>query len=429
MKATSCLFSILCCSSMLSATSARAESVDFGAVNLASHTTATVTMNLATTVRVARIAVRTNGRENADFLSAGKGTCRLNKLYSGNGTCTVVVRFTPHFAGLRSGAVVLADKSGAVLATTYIHGIGVGVQSGVAHDAKEVIDGLRQPNGVAVDQSGNLYVITNSGDGSMHSSTVVREMPLPSGSYAPVHAISGTYPQRVVAVDGSGNIFVAGAGMYIYKETPKLHGTYAESSLGGSMGSQCGLALDGAGNVYTSDCNHNKLYKEILSTNGSYTQLEINTTMKGPAGLAVDGDGVIYVAALEDKKVYKETPSGDGYTESTLDVTFDAPQGLALDGAGNVYVSDFSTGEVYEETPTPNGYVQSTVASDVGANYVAVDGAGTLYVSDLGQGRVIRLSHVKTDPAAPPRTTVPELPSKPASNPASMPDATERNPQ
>jgi len=388
--AAGCLF--------LCASVARSASLDFGPVKLAARKTAAVTVTMAGAARLARIAVRTQGKDNADFLNAGKGSCKINKFYAGNRSCTVKVTFKPRYAGLRLGAVVLADKSGKILATTYVYGVGLAPQTVVYQEARTTIDGLRQPNGLAVDERGYLYIITNAGQG-MNSGCVQEELPLPSGNFVPVPLITGIYQQRVVATDGNGNIFVAGVGMYVYKETPHMRGAYAESTIGGGMGAQCGLAVDGAGNVSASDCNFNRVYKETLSTTGSYVQSVIRSGLNGPAGLAVDGDGNLYIAVLGDKMVYKETPSGDSYSEVSIGGTFEAPQGVALDGAGNVYVSDFASGEVYKETVAASGYIQSTVINGVGANYVAVDGAGNLYVSDLGQGRVIRISLANRNPS------------------------------
>jgi sugar lactone lactonase YvrE len=396
---------------LLCASCASAAPVDFGSVKLAERKTAVVTLTFTAAARLARISIRTLGIEHADFIAAGKATCIAGKFYAAHSSCTVRVAFHPLYLGLRRGAVVLADKSGAILATTYIHGNGIGPPAISFTEPQTTIDGLKQPNGIAVDDRGSLYIVTDSGaGGGMRESNLIQAIPLPSGSFSTLSLISAIYWERIVAVDGGGNIFLAGKGMDIVKETAHPHGVYSESSIGSAMGAQCGIAIDGAGNVFTSDCNFNKIYKENLTPSGAYLQSVISSGIHGPAGIAVDGQGSLYIASLGDRKIFKETPSASGYEESAIEGTFSAPQGIAIDADGNLYISDFAAATVYKEMPTPAGHVQTAIVTDTGANYVTVDGSGNLYVSDLTRGQVLRISL-----ANPPQPQTPPLP------PAQMP--------
>jgi sugar lactone lactonase YvrE len=368
---------------------ALASSFDFGSVVLGQNKSATVTLTFVKSENLGGIFFRTLGRENADFVSAGKGSCHTNEPYAAHATCTVKVSFQPQRVGMRKGAVVLTDSKGSPIATTYIHGLGAVANPTGRTDAKATVSGLNQPNGVAVDERGSIYVVTSAGS----ASNVLQEIPQSDGSFASVQVVKAAVPLRTLAIDDSHNLFVVGDGNAFYKETPTLSETYSESPIGTRLGTLCGIAVDGAGNLYISDCKFNVIYKETLSSSGSYDQSIVAAGLREPAGLAVDGDGVLYVAAMRDNKVYKETPSGDSYRESSINGPFTAPEGLALDAAGNLYVSDVTAHAVYKETPTLSGsYVQSTVFTDSGGNYIAIDVYGNLYVSDLSEGKVFRSS-------------------------------------
>jgi len=371
------------------AISALAASVDFGQISLGQSKPATIALTFIKSETLGSISIRTLGREKADFVSAGKGGCRLQEPYAAQSTCTVKVSFQPQRIGMRNGAVVLTDGKGSPIATTYLHGIGARANSAFYTDPKATIGDLNQPNGVAVDERGSIYVVTTLGI----AGKVIQEIPQPDGSFASAQLTAATFPQRALAIDDSHNLFVVGDSASFYKETPALNGTYVESTIGSRLGTQCGIAIDGAGNLYVSDCKFNVIYKETLNSNGSYDQSIVAAGLREPAGLAVDGDGVLYVAAMRDQKIYKETPNGDSYRETSINGPFTAPQGLALDAAGNVYVSDITDHAVYKETRTPSGaYIQSTVLTNVGANYIAIDFNGNLYVTDLDKGKVLRSS-------------------------------------
>ena len=67
--------------------------------------------------------------------------------------------FAPKFAGLRNGAVVLKDGGGDTIATAYIHGTGLGPQLSFLPGSQVTLhSGFGSPQGVAVDGSGNVYV-------------------------------------------------------------------------------------------------------------------------------------------------------------------------------------------------------------------------------------------------------------------------------
>ncbi len=69
----------------------------------------------------------TQGAAGLDFAVASGGPCTAGT-YSAGDTCTVNVTFTPKFAGLRNGAVLLRMAPETSIAMGYVHGIGSGPQ-------------------------------------------------------------------------------------------------------------------------------------------------------------------------------------------------------------------------------------------------------------------------------------------------------------
>ena len=132
----------------------------FGAVNIGSTSSVVavpLTFNAAATL--GSVYVLTQGATGLDFANAGAGTCAAGTNYNGGASCTVNVTLTPEFAGSRYGAVVLQDGSGNVLATSYLQGTGIGPQVNFLPGAESTVPGIDGAYGVAVDASGNLYIV------------------------------------------------------------------------------------------------------------------------------------------------------------------------------------------------------------------------------------------------------------------------------
>jgi streptogramin lyase len=164
---------------------------------------------------VGSIAVLTKGAPNLDFTEATGSTCTA-KTYSSAATCTVNVTFKPRFAGERYGAVVFfseASNTGTVLGSVLIYGTGAGPEAVFSPATLSTLGGgFSNPYGVAVDGSGNVYVANAS----------VNEMPPGCASSSCVTTLGGGFGfAQDVAVDGSGNVYVADwGGSAVYEMPP-----------------------------------------------------------------------------------------------------------------------------------------------------------------------------------------------------------------
>jgi len=343
--------------------------------------------------------VLTQGAANQDFTDAGTGTCTTNGTshsYAIGDTCTVDVVFSPKYAGLREGAVVLEDSGGNPMATAYVYGTGTGPQLAFEPGTQSAIISFTSTDNlysVAVDGSGNIYLTdTNYG-------VVWKETPS-GGSYAHTATFGGgvTNPMGL-AVDGSGSIYFADEGHNrVLKATPSPVGGYTLTTVASSgLSLPSGVAVDGSGNLYIADTNNNRVVKETLSGN-SYVQTTVVSGLNAPHGVALDGNGNIYIADTNNNRVLKETPSGNSYVETTVASGLNGPISVAVDVGGNVYITDTQNSRVLKEAPSGNSYVETTVASGLKSYGVAVDVSGNVYITDALNHRVLEVN-VATPPS------------------------------
>ena len=250
----------------------------------------------------------------------------------------------------------------------------------------------------------------------------------------------------IAKVDPSGNLsIVAGIGNVDYDlgctGTPPAAGPATEAGLC----EPTGVAVDASGNVYIADSGNQVIEKvdpsgdltilagtefgcDGLPTTGPATQ----ASLCWPAGVAVDAAGNIYIADTDAGVIAKVDPSGnltviagddnggfdgcDGSVPSPGPAADDSlcyPQGLAVDAAGNVYIADTENGVIekvdlsgnltilagvgnrdfedgcFGSPPTPGPATDATLCYPTG---VAADSAGNVYIADQGHNVIEEVS-------------------------------------
>ncbi len=193
-----------------------------------------------------------------------------------------------------------------------------------------------------------------------------------------------------VAVDGSGNLYIADFVMNrVLKETLS-NGTYTQTVIASGLNGPAGVAVDTSGNVYIADSANNRVLKETV-TPGGYTESTIGSGMAVPYGVSVNVSGNLYVADSNNARILLESPSGGSYIQTTLVSSVSQPFGAVVDAAGNLYIAERGMNQVLKETPVDGGYSQSVITSNVVAPYkVIVDGTGNVYVPDSYENRILK---------------------------------------
>ena len=165
----------------------------------------TFNFTFGASVTLGPTGVLTQGAAHLDFTDAGGSTCTANTSYSTGATCGVNVTFKPTVPGPRYGAAVLQDTSGNPLATGYMQGTGIGPRVNFLPGTQSTLGslGFFQPVGVAVDGSGNVYVADRG-------TRSVKETLAPN--YTTVNTLASGFSFSFpvgLAVDGSGNVYFA----------------------------------------------------------------------------------------------------------------------------------------------------------------------------------------------------------------------------
>jgi len=367
-------------------------------------------------------------------------------VYSGSSTDNLVVSGVTyamngdHFQCLVSNSLGSAVSSPADL--LQVNPVGVTTLAGLPGDAGYANGTFHaalfnSPGAVRTDASGNIYVADNEND-------VIRKI-TPGGT---VTTIAGTPGQSGssdgaatggalfndpsgVAVDASGNVYVADGGNYTVR---KISGGMVTTlaGLAGSPGSADGtgsaarfqdpqnIAINrSTGNLYVPDGTGDTI--RMVTPGGAVTTIAglagaagtsdgtgSGARFNNPTGIAVDNSGNLFVTDYGNNSIREVSPGGvvatiagstsgvSGGTDGAgTSARFNSPAGIAVDSAENLYVADSANDTIREISPS--GQV-STIAGSarigdstdgLGANArfntpddIAIDGAGTLYIAD-----------------------------------------------
>ncbi|MHB1757770.1 MAG: virginiamycin B lyase family protein [Leptospirillum sp.] len=225
------------------------------------------------------------------------------------------------------------------------------------------------PNGIAMDSSGNVWVI-NYGNSS------VSEIPAGSTTANPaIQLPSGGGPQQGVAVDSSGNVWVPNTALNTVYEINGV--SYALTEITG-FSHPAGIAVDGSGNIWVAN-NGGGTVSEI--NGGTHAVTNING-FNAPYGIAVDSSGNIWVTDSGSHTVSEI----NGGTHAVTSITgFNVPHGIAVDGSGNIWVAN-SGGNSVSEIPVGSTTANTPILLPSGAepDGIAVDGSGNIWVANAG---------------------------------------------
>jgi uncharacterized protein (TIGR03437 family) len=287
---------------------------------------------------------------------------------------------------------------------------------------------LNAPQGMALDQHGNLYIAdsknnrvrivspqgyisTFAGTGQISPGGASTYNDGGLATDALLHLPSG------VAVDKNGNVYIADTGDNLIRKVTidglinSVAGDSYPSYLGdgflavnAELHSPEDVAVDSSGNVYISD-SANAVIREITVSTGIINFIAGNVTAPAtgqitgtpnigysgdgaaanlaglvtPFGLTVDSTGQVYFAENGDSRIRKiDTKgnistiagngtagfSGDGSSGTNAEINF--PTGVAVDSSGNVYIADSLSRRIRKLT---SGGTISTVAGNGNYSY------------------------------------------------------------
>ena len=280
-------------------------------------------------------------------------------------------------------------------------------------------------------QAGGYLITTVAGDGAGGF----------SGDNGPATSAELADPQGV-AVDSAGNLYIADlANNRIRKVSNGVISTVAGNGTPGFSGDgglataaqldqPAGVAVDSAGNLYIADCwNHRirKVSNGVISTvagngtpgfsgdNGPATSAQLHY----PSGVAVGSASNLYIADPYNNRIRQvsngviSTVAGNGVccgfsgdNGPATSAQLSDPTGVAVDSAGNLYIADMFSNRIRRVS---NGAI-TTVAGNGTQGFsgdngpatsaqlsnpyaVAVDSAGNLYIADMVNNRIRKVSN------------------------------------
>jgi sugar lactone lactonase YvrE len=264
--------------------------------------------------------------------------------------------------------------------------------------------GLKNPNGLAIDGSGDVYIADTG------NNAIEEWIPAATLSAQPQFktlSCPGVVTPSGVAVDGSGNAYIADTGNQSIEEcNPSSHQV---TILVPNLNQPAGIAVDLIGNVYFTDSVANTIMEWIAPTASvpapNPQVITLASGLNNPAGVAVDAAGNLYIADTGNKAIEEWSPL-TGNVATLVSTGLGTPTGVAVDGSGNVYIADTGKNAVlewnaYAQQLNPVQWTGSKVLNSPAG--VAVDSIGDVYAanaSDISEIPVAFLSPTNfTEPA------------------------------
>ena len=314
---------------------------------------------------------------------------------------------------------------------------GSGVASSV--NGTGTFSGFNRPFGITIDDLDNLYV-TDSSNHTIRKITpagVVTTFAGVSGSFGRVDSI-GTMAKfrnpRGITIDHSGNLFVADTSNYLIRKITSggVVTTFAGSGVSGnidgpgisaSFRGPYGITFDHSGNLYLTDTNNCTIRKispdavvtTFAGSGGSCSLFDGTGSIARfsyPSGVVFDNSGNLIVTDSYSLRsinssgvVTTLTGPYKLYNGTGSAARFNTPIALALDSQRNVFVADNGNHTIRKITPTgvvttfagQDGVRGSSDGTGVIARFnepngIAIDSSDNLYVTDFGNHTIRKIT-------------------------------------
>lgn len=233
---------------------------------------------------------------------------------------------------------------------------------------------IQNPAGIATNKLGTYYITDSTGNAVY--SVINPSTPGFTPNYTKLN-FSGLDSPAGVAVDGSGNVYVADYLNHRVVELPPGGSASQQTVPFTTTGDPFGVAVDGSGNLYVSVLFAPTAAGSVWKiAAGTHTQTQIGTGLFDPKGLAVDGSGNLYIADSQNSRIVEIEASG---TQVTAVSGLNVPGNLAVDSAGNIF-TDAASGSYEIEVKTGSTEQVAVLPAITGIySGLAVDGNDNVF--------------------------------------------------
>ena len=253
-----------------------------------------------------------------------------------------------------------------------------------------------------INSTDSYYIMKMSGDGKLLNNWTFVE---PEENRAPFSISPQSFQPNDIAVDSEGNVYVTAVNLGVLKFSNDGKFIKQWGSMGLLMQERTqnkptddmldagGIAVDSTGNVYVSDWTADEIKKfspdgKFLTKWGSYGTNDGELNMNH-GHLSIDSTGNIYVVDDGNSRIQKFSPDGKFLTkwgsQGNGDGEFDQPGDIALDSQkGVLFVTEFANQRIQKfntDGKFLTKFAEFEVLSDVAVN----TNTGLVYVTD-GRG-------------------------------------------
>jgi trimeric autotransporter adhesin len=278
---------------------------------------------------------------------SGDGGQATSAVFSSPDDVTADASGNIYIADSANNRIRMVTKSTGIIST--VAGTGSSGYSGDGGQATSAA--LNYPRGITADTSGNIYIADtyNHRIRMVMKSTGIISTVAGTGysgySGDGGQATSSTlYNPRTVATDESGNIYIADSSNNRVRMVTKSTGIISTVAGTGSSGYSgdggqatsaalyysCGVAVDASGNIYIADTDSYRIRMVTKSTGiistvagtGSYSSSgdggqATSATLYNPRGVTIDASGSVYVADAGNNRIRMFSLSGSTRTASS----------------------------------------------------------------------------------------------------------------
>ena len=326
------------------------------------------------------------------------------------------------------------DGSGTITTVVGIGGIGINNDGGYSGDGGPALGAwLNSPRGLAVDGSGNLYIadLINYRVRQVDTAGTITTIAGIgksgySGDGGPADEALLWGPNGV-AVDDAGNLYVADSGNHRIRRVDPTgtittvagtgtrgNGGDAGPAIKAQLSGPSGVAVDNSGNLYIADTYN----QQVRHVNPEGIITTVTEGLHTPTGLALDRAGNLYIAESQRHRILRVDRSGTIATVAGSGESGDKgdggpavaaqlflPAGVAVDGGGNLYIADTANDRIRRVDESgiittvaggaaggnSRGYGPAVEAALNGPSSVAVDSTGAIYIADSYNNAIRRV--------------------------------------